>query len=223
MLREYQRHLGIRFDGIAIQIEAVIYDNRNETIDQYGNRRGRGYNSATITAFQDAVRLLRFMQVYVNRIDWLVNYDGSEENFHKKLQQSLGAEDLRGIAFERNIERKIQTTTLPSNRREHMSGGHFDYQQYRLEDIASEIESLICSNNDDSVNEYGERVGRGYSHATIREFQTAARWLRKAFVYAERIDLLVSGDEDEDAFHHRLKEDLEQMASRARAVPSEAE
>ena len=33
--------------------------------------------------------------------------------------------------------------------------------------------------------------------------------LRKAEVYAQRIDLLLSGDDSEERFHERLKEDLQ--------------
>jgi hypothetical protein len=36
-----------------------------------------------------------------------------------------------------------------------MSGGHFKYQQYRLNDIASQIKELIESNDDESLNEWG--------------------------------------------------------------------
>ena len=37
-----------------------------------------------------------------------------------------------------------------------MSGGHFNYNQYRIEDIARDIDELIYSNDDESLNEYGE-------------------------------------------------------------------
>lgn len=33
-----------------------------------------------------------------------------------------------------------------------MSGGHFDYQQYRIEDMATEIHEIIARNNDDTPN-----------------------------------------------------------------------
>lgn len=77
-----------------------------------------------------------------------------------------------------------------------MSGGHFDYSQYRLEDIASEIDRYIKN------NEYG------YSLETLNEFKVAARKLREAAIYAQRIDWLLSGDDGEDTFHQRLIEDL---------------
>jgi len=80
-----------------------------------------------------------------------------------------------------------------------MSGGHFDYQQYNIERIAEDVETLV-ENNDDK--EYP------YSRRTINEFKRAIPMLREAYVYAQRIDWLVSGDDSEETFHKRLQADL---------------
>lgn len=92
-----------------------------------------------------------------------------------------------------------------------MSGGHFDYDQYKLGYIADSIQELIDSNTDESLNEWGDRVGRGYSADTIAEFEKAVKYLRLAFVYAHRVDWLVSCDDGEDSFHTRLKYELEKF------------
>jgi len=89
-----------------------------------------------------------------------------------------------------------------------MSGGHFDYQQYRLIAIADEVEHLIESNDDETLNEWGDPKGRGYTPQTIVRFREGLRFLRLAAIYAQRIDWLVSGDDGEDSFHQRLAEDL---------------
>ena len=86
-----------------------------------------------------------------------------------------------------------------------MSGGHFDYQQYRLGDIADSIEASIEVNNVKS--EEFEWV-QEYSAETIAEFKTAVDLLRRARIYAQRIDWLLSGDDSEKDFHKRLKEEL---------------
>ena len=83
-----------------------------------------------------------------------------------------------------------------------MSGGHFDYMQYDISRLADSIEELV------QTNEYD------YSKETIQEFQNAVQILRKAFVYTQRIDWLVSADDGEDTFHKRLKEDLERLKDR---------
>jgi hypothetical protein len=76
-----------------------------------------------------------------------------------------------------------------------MSGGHFDYAQYKINDIANSIEKLISENTE-------------YSEETIHEFRIGLDALKKAAVYAQRIDWLVSGDDSEKSFHSRLAEDL---------------
>ena len=78
-----------------------------------------------------------------------------------------------------------------------MSGGHFDYDQYKIGYIADSIEQLIYNNNSEDSD------GR-YSDETISEFRTAVRLLKRAEIYAHRIDWLVSGDDGEDTFHKYL-------------------
>lgn len=92
-----------------------------------------------------------------------------------------------------------------------MSGGHFQYQQYKLHMIADEIEQLIVDNESEEVNEYGDKKGSFFSSETINEFQTALELLRVSYAYVQRIDWLVSGDNGEDSFHRRLKDELEKL------------
>lgn len=92
-----------------------------------------------------------------------------------------------------------------------MSGGHFQYKQWEIGNIADEVEQLIIDNDSEELNEYGDRKGSHFSNETIEEFKTALAILRQAHVYAQRIDWLVSGDDGEDSFHRRLKHDLEKL------------
>lgn len=92
-----------------------------------------------------------------------------------------------------------------------MSGGHFNYAQYQLEMLADEIEELIDKNDCNDKNQWGDVIGNHYSRETIREFDKAVELLRQAHAYVHRIDWLVSGDDGEDSFHRRLKNDLEKL------------
>lgn len=85
-----------------------------------------------------------------------------------------------------------------------MSGGHFNYQQSRINDIADEIEYQIDNNGETS--DYGYTTE--YSPEVIKEFKNAVYQLRKAFAYAQRIDWLLSADDGEDTFRERLAEEL---------------
>ena len=96
-----------------------------------------------------------------------------------------------------------------------MSGGHFDYDQYRLDSIAEKIGGLIKSNDETTPNDWGEPSGRGYSPVTLAEFEVAIRYLQIAKTYAQRIDWLVSGDDSEESFHRRLADDLAKLGEDA--------
>ena len=50
-----------------------------------------------------------------------------------------------------------------------------------------------------------------YSEETIKEFRKGVGILKKAQVYANRIEWLISGDDGEDNFHKRLKEKLKEL------------
>lgn len=93
-----------------------------------------------------------------------------------------------------------------------MSGGHFDYQQYRALDIAAMIDELIASNEDTSLDEFGSPRGRDYSAATIAKFKEASATLKRAAAMAQRVDWLVSGDDGEDSFHKRWDEEMGKLS-----------
>ena len=89
-----------------------------------------------------------------------------------------------------------------------MSGGYFDYKNYEVTIIADGINQLILTNDSNEKNEWGNDKGHHYSEETIKRFKEAEEMLRKALIYAHRIDYLVSGDDSEESFHTRLEEDL---------------
>jgi hypothetical protein len=89
-----------------------------------------------------------------------------------------------------------------------MSGGHFQYQQYRIEDIAVEIDEMIESNDDETLDQYGGRRGNGYPPEVIARFKDAAHTLRQGAEMAQRVDWLVSGDDGEDSFMRRWEKEV---------------
>lgn len=89
-----------------------------------------------------------------------------------------------------------------------MSGGHFDYDQYRIDQIADKIDELIFYNGSSDIDDYGCLKHQSYPPDIIENFKVAVNKLREAYVYAQRIDWLVSGDDGEDSFRQRLAIDL---------------
>lgn len=118
-----------------------------------------------------------------------------------------------------------------------MSGGHFDYQQYHITEIADLIEGYIYGPqyDDDTIKEleryaetpFGEVAkdelayikehkrgipnSYGYTPETLEELKKGLAVMRRASVYAQRIDWLFSGDDGEETFHERLKEELDNL------------
>ena len=97
---------------------------------------------------------------------------------------------------------------VTNERKNDMSGGHFQYQQYRIEDIARDIDELIGSNNDKSKNEWGDTRGRNYPPEVIEKFRETAHTLRQAAEMAQRVDWLVSCDDGEDSFLRRWEKEV---------------
>lgn len=93
-----------------------------------------------------------------------------------------------------------------------MSGGYFDYSEYHIGTIVDDIEKLV--NGGTNVDEYYSKEYKNYSDETKQELKNALEILRKAEVYAHRIDWLLSGDDGEESFHKNLKEDLDNLSIR---------
>lgn len=89
-----------------------------------------------------------------------------------------------------------------------MSGGHFDYNQYRIREISDKVEHLIDTNNICGPEQF---QARNFSDATITQFRAAYFMLRVAEIYVDRIDYLVSGDDSEESFDKQLSKDIEKL------------
>lgn len=88
-----------------------------------------------------------------------------------------------------------------------MSGGRFDYLQYRFTEIVDVIEQEIIDNNaEPRPKDWFEP--NNFREETIAEFKKGIEYIKKAQIYVQRIDWLLSGDDDEESFLKRLKEEL---------------
>ena len=66
------------------------------------------------------------------------------------------------------------------------------------------------------IEDHNREIVIDFSPETLREFRKAATLLRKAAIYAHRIDWLLSGDDGEDNFQTRLKEELDALKKKRR-------
>lgn len=88
-----------------------------------------------------------------------------------------------------------------------MSGGRFDYIQYRFPEIVDRIEQEI-RDNDAEPRPKDWFEPNNYSEETLNEFRKGIECIKKAQIYIQRIDYLLSCDDSEETFHKRLSEDL---------------
>jgi hypothetical protein len=108
-----------------------------------------------------------------------------------------------------------------------MSGGAFDYNQYKIGYIVDQIEETVIKNgvektpedlkeegwrDPDWYKKYPEDLFHyKYPDEVIEKMKEGIEVLKRAQIYAQRIDWLLSGDDGEESFLRRLEEDLNEL------------
>ena len=108
-----------------------------------------------------------------------------------------------------------------------MSGGAFEYQQYHIEAIANCIEQEIIEAGREIPQEiwlknhwYGssfddsDRTYATYERKTIDIMKRAVYVLRMAYIYAKRVDWMLSGDDCEETLVKRLDKELKDLKAK---------
>jgi hypothetical protein len=108
-----------------------------------------------------------------------------------------------------------------------MSGGAFNYDQYKIGYMVDQIEETVVKNGvektpEDLKNEgwrdpdwykkYPEDLFHyKYPDEVIEKMKEGIEVLKRAQIYAQRIDWLLSGDDGEESFLRRLEEELNEL------------
>jgi len=108
-----------------------------------------------------------------------------------------------------------------------MSGGHWDYLQYRFTDVAEDVKKLIEKNGKEKTEreltedswrdpEWYEKYPEDkfhykYSDEIIEKFKEGLKHIELAQIYMQRLDWLLSGDDGDESFMSRLEEDLKKL------------
>lgn len=104
-----------------------------------------------------------------------------------------------------------------------MSGGAFDYNQSKIRDIYESIQKELENQGKEKPreelwmrSEYHDQYTEDKFNHIYREdvqqiFKDGIEALKKAYIYAQRIDWYLSGDDGEDNLVSRLKEDLDKI------------
>jgi hypothetical protein len=103
-----------------------------------------------------------------------------------------------------------------------MSGGKFEYNQYRIRQIWEDIQEELDKQGQEKPKDeliyfdrlYFEKYPEERFEPTYREdiqqiFKDGIKALKIAEIYAQRIDWYLSGDDGEDSLVSRLKVELE--------------
>lgn len=83
-----------------------------------------------------------------------------------------------------------------------MSGGHFYYIQYRINDAVEQMEADLA-NPDSYANSMEQDIRDSLMLCLAR--------LKEASIRLQRADWLLSGDDGEESYRRRLAADLEAM------------
>ena len=78
-----------------------------------------------------------------------------------------------------------------------MSGGSLDYLSFKIDDAVDNIQDALTNGC--------------FSENTKEHFREAIATLRRASIYAYRTEWLFSGDDSEESFNERIKEDLKEL------------
>ena len=99
-----------------------------------------------------------------------------------------------------------------------MSGGTFNYDQHKIINIIESIQSEINKQGTEKTDDWHtkewyekypeDRLHPIHSKQTNKIFKQAIKTLKKAYTYTQRIDWFLAGDDSEETFHERLKNDL---------------
>jgi sugar-specific transcriptional regulator TrmB len=106
-----------------------------------------------------------------------------------------------------------------------MSGGRYNYAQYNINRIIEYIEEELDNQgkelpkeglffDEEHYKKYPEeKLYTKYSPEVQEKFKEGILALKKAFIYAQRIDWFLSFDDSEENFLMRLKEELEGLVT----------
>ena len=108
-----------------------------------------------------------------------------------------------------------------------MSGGAFNYDQYKIGYMVDQIEETVVKNgvektleelknegwrDPDWYKKYPEDLFHyKYPDEVIEKMKEGIEVLKRAQIYAQRIDWLLSGDDGEESFLRRLEEELNEL------------
>lgn len=95
-----------------------------------------------------------------------------------------------------------------------MSGGHFEYKQFVLNELANRIQEELDKQGVEKpkpIYDWEEPTYQTYPEEIQQIFKDAVKALKIAQIYVHRVDWYLSGDDGEESLKLCLNKDLEQL------------
>lgn len=96
-----------------------------------------------------------------------------------------------------------------------MSGGKFDYWQHHINYIAESIQSILDNQGKkkpaSGFYEFESQEFEVFSPEVEEKIREGLAIIRRAYIYAHRIDWFLSGDDGDENFLKRLEEELDRL------------
>ncbi len=95
-----------------------------------------------------------------------------------------------------------------------MSGGAFEYKQYKIQDLIEDMENLLVRLDKEPIDSFECNSLKNYiddKDSFKKIVQKNIDLLKKSYLYTQRIDWFISGDDGEETFYERLEEEIEKL------------
>ena len=95
-----------------------------------------------------------------------------------------------------------------------MSGGAYEYKQYKIQDLIEDMENLLVRLDKEPIDSFECDSLKRYvddSELLKNKIKENIGYLKRAYIFTQRIDWFISGDDGEENFYERLKEEIEKL------------
>lgn len=111
-----------------------------------------------------------------------------------------------------------------------MSGGRYEYVQYRINDIIDYLQDQIDKSGQeipiedrwmskDYYEKYPEEAFyTKHSEEVLKIMKEAIGKLKESFIFAQRLDWYLSGDDGEESLIRRLNKELKQLKHESKSL-----
>jgi hypothetical protein len=88
---------------ISASLDRLIKENNSDQLNEFGEKLGKFYSSETIDKIKQTIVMLRFVEIFTNRIAYLLSGDISEHSFNEQRKEDMKLLSEEASAFFRGV------------------------------------------------------------------------------------------------------------------------